>query len=110
MTDGGALIRTGKRNRLNPYPFVVPEPDTMRTQTLRPSILILAAAAFAASVAGCASGPPSEGSYLARTEKLAAECEARGGILTPSGAQTDRPQTDNVCKITGSASRMSPRT
>jgi hypothetical protein len=73
-------------------------------------VLVLAAASVALSAAGCASGPPSENSSFARTEKLAAECEARGGILAPTGAQTGRPETENICKITGGASRLPPRT
>lgn len=39
-------------------------------------------------------------------DKLEAECQARGGYLATTGAQTGRPQTDNVCKITGGASRL----
>ena len=29
-----------------------------------------------------------------------------GGILVPNGQQSGRPQTDNVCRITGGASRL----
>jgi hypothetical protein len=39
-------------------------------------------------------------------DQLEAECRDRGGILSPTGRQTGRPQTDYVCKITGGASRI----
>lgn len=44
--------------------------------------------------------------YNTDLERLTAECTARGGILAPTGQQTGRPQTDNICKITGGASRL----
>jgi hypothetical protein len=98
------------RQRLARYSPCTPEPDIMRRQTTRPSILtLIAAASLAATVSACATSPAPEGGYLARTEKLAADCEARGGILAPTGGQSGRPETDNVCKITGGASRLTPR-
>lgn len=55
---------------------------------------------------GCASsGKPLE-SYGAATDRLAAECQARGGILQPTGQSSGRAETDNICKITGGASRL----
>lgn len=48
-------------------------------------------------------------SYNDELKTLDADCVARGGILTPSGLQTGRAQTDYVCKITGGASRLSDR-
>ena len=57
------------------------------------------------SLGACATGKTYP-SYQEEFDKLSAECTGRGGILTPSGAQTGRPQTDNICKITGGASRL----
>ena len=61
--------------------------------------------AFAAGLSGCASSGAHD-SYDSELRRLTAECEARGGILTPTGQLTGRPQTDNVCRITGGASRL----
>lgn len=74
----------------------------MRPQSLRLSALLTLAAVLSA----CASTGPGEGSYADREKKLSDECEARGGILAPTGNQTGRPETDNICKITGGASRL----
>ncbi|WP_332655280.1 hypothetical protein [Brevundimonas sp.] len=62
-----------------------------------------APAALALTLSACASamGP---GHYQTEMERLTAECEARGGILSPTGTQSGRPQLDNVCKITGQPS------
>jgi len=69
-------------------------------------ILILAAAA--AALSACASeGAPISG-YNAEQNQLERDCAARGGILAPTGAQTGRPQTENVCKITGGPSARVP--
>ena len=76
--------------------------ETMRHPAL---IVVLAAACLTTSLSACASGRPQE-SYTSRTDKLAEDCRARGGILAPSGGQTGRPETDNVCKITGGATRL----
>ena len=67
--------------------------------------LVLAALAAPLALGACATGQTYP-TYQQDYDKLSAECTARGGILTPSGAQTGRPQTDNVCKITGGASRL----
>ena len=67
---------------------------------------VLFVAPLVVALGACASaGAPLE-SYGAATERLAADCQARGGILQASGAQTGRPETDNICKITGGASRL----
>lgn len=68
--------------------------------------LVLAALAAPFALGACASGRAIP-SYEQELDRLTAECTARGGILTPSGALTGRPQTDNVCKITG-GSRIPP--
>jgi hypothetical protein len=70
---------------------------------------LAAAAALSTGLSACASSGPPQDDYLSRTEKLAAECDARGGILAPTGGQTGRPETDNFCKITGGASRLTTR-
>ncbi|MFK4058198.1 hypothetical protein [Brevundimonas sp. NPDC046655] len=44
--------------------------------------------------------------YQQEYDRLSAECTKGGGILTTSGAQTGRPQTDYVCKIIGSPTRI----
>ncbi|HEX8661854.1 MAG TPA: hypothetical protein VF686_08295 [Brevundimonas sp.] len=67
-------------------------------RVLVPALLLLAAA-------GCA--PTTGGNrYDNDLQRLTADCTARGGILAPTGQQTGRPETDNVCKITGGASRL----
>lgn len=70
----------------------------MRLLTLIAPTLLLVATACA----------PTAGAdrYNSDLERLTADCTARGGILAPTGQQTGRPQTDNICKITGGASRL----
>ncbi len=71
-----------------------------------PALLIaITAVSLSAGLTACAGGPPQE-SYTSRTDKLAEDCRARGGILAPTGGQTGRPETDNVCKINGGATRL----
>ena len=43
-------------------------------------------------------------SYTEEYDALVESCRERGGILAPTGAQSGRPQTDNVCRITGQPS------
>ncbi len=75
----------------------------MRTiLSLSLGVAVLAAAGLSA----CASGPPGENSYTAQMDRLEADCRARGGILTPTGATSGRPQRDYACQITGGASRI----
>jgi len=71
----------------------------MRPLTLAaPLVLLLALSA-------CASTPgPSR--YEEELQRLADDCQARGGILSPTGQQSGRPQNDNVCRISGGASRL----
>lgn len=56
-------------------------------------------------LAACATGKPVE-TYAQATERLSAECQARGGILEQVTSASGRPETDNICKITGGASRL----
>ncbi|WP_426027036.1 hypothetical protein [Brevundimonas sp. TWP2-3-4b2] len=63
-----------------------------------PALLLLA-------MTGCA---PTMGGdrYTAELKTLTDQCSARGGILSPTGEQTGRPQTDYICKITGGGGRL----
>lgn len=72
---------------------------------MRPPFLFAAALALPLLLSACATGRDLP-TYKQEMDKLDAECVARGGILSPSGNQTGRPQTDYVCKITGGASRI----
>lgn len=71
---------------------------------MRP-LIIAAPAALLLALAACAptTGP---GRYEMELRQLSDSCEARGGILSPTGQQSGRPQVDNVCRITGGASRL----
>lgn len=69
------------------------------------ALFALAALVAPLALGACATGKTFP-SYQEELDKLSAECMARGGILTPSGVTTGRPQADNVCKITGGASRI----
>jgi len=70
----------------------------MRLPPLAPALLLLLAA-------GCASTATTN-RYATELQALNADCTARGGILATTGQQTGRPQLDNVCRITGGASRL----
>lgn len=69
------------------------------------SLILAAPAVLLLAVAACA---PTMGPSRYETElsQLAESCEARGGILVPTGQQSGRPQNDNVCRISGGASRL----
>lgn len=70
----------------------------MRTLTvLTLSVLAVAASACASSTSGNA--------YSNAVERLAADCQSRGGILQPTGGQSGNAAADNVCKLNG-ASRI----
>ena len=72
----------------------------MRTPLFLAAVLVAPLA-----LAACASGRPLP-TYQQDMDRLDAECRARDGILTPTGAQTGRPQTDYACRITGGATRI----
>ncbi|MET4683931.1 hypothetical protein [Brevundimonas faecalis] len=70
-------------------------------------VLILAAALVTPLALGaCAGSGKPLPTYQQEMDQLDADCVARGGILSPTGAQTGRPQTEYVCKIAGGASRL----
>jgi len=62
-------------------------------------------AILALTLSACAStgGPSHE---QADMQRMSADCQARGGILSPTGQLTGRPQIDYACKISGGASRI----
>ncbi len=72
---------------------------------MRPLTFAAPVALLLAAAAACA---PTTGSnnYANELRELSDSCEARGGILVPTGQQSGRPQNDNVCRITGGASRL----
>ncbi len=69
-------------------------------------VLVAAPAALALALSACASGM-GQSHYQTELQQLAADCQARGGILSPTGQQSGRPALDHVCKVTG---QPSPRT
>jgi hypothetical protein len=72
---------------------------------MRAALFLAVVLAAHLGLSACATGRDLP-TYKQEMDKLDAECVARGGILTPSGRQTGRPQTDYVCKISGGASRI----
>lgn len=71
----------------------------MRTPTL------FAFAVLGLTLASCASGGGIS-RYESELQRLNADCEARGGILVPTGnLQSGRPQLENVCQIRGHTAR-----
>jgi len=76
----------------------------MRSPILNP-LTFAAPIALLLALAACA--PTTGGDrYVNELRRLSDACEARGGILSPTGQQSGRPQTDYVCRITGGASRL----
>jgi hypothetical protein len=69
------------------------------------AVLVLAALVAPLALGACATGKTYP-TYQEEFDKLNSDCVARGGILTPTGAMTGRPQTDNVCKIVGGGTRI----
>lgn len=70
--------------------------------------IALASTVLALSLAACASSPGQD-RYTSEFNRLSADCEARGGILAPTGVQTGRPQTDNVCELRNGGGRIPNR-
>jgi hypothetical protein len=67
---------------------------------------ILAALVAPLALGACATSGKPMPTYQQEYDTLNAQCVERGGILTPSGLQSGRAQTDYVCKITGGATRI----
>ena len=65
---------------------------------------ILPPLALALALAGCASTATTD-HYGSNLRQLSDDCQARGGILAPTGLQTGNPARDNVCKITAETAR-----
>ncbi|WP_438851620.1 hypothetical protein [Brevundimonas nasdae] len=69
-------------------------------------ILILSAMIAIPLLAACGTtGGVSQ--YQKDMNALEKTCTERQGILTPTGLQTGRPETEYACTITGGASRLS---
>ena len=66
----------------------------------------LVAIMLLAGVSACATND-TVNRYQQDLEKLEADCRELGGVLVPTGGQTGRPETENACRITGGASRIS---
>ncbi|GLS00814.1 hypothetical protein GCM10007859_08230 [Brevundimonas denitrificans] len=71
----------------------------MRPLTVAAPVALLLALAACAPTTG-----PSH--YADELRRLSDSCEARGGILVPTGQQSGRPQNDHVCRISGGATRL----
>jgi hypothetical protein len=67
--------------------------------------LIFAAPALLLVLSACASGPGTS-RYGEDLRKLTADCEARSGVIVPTGASTGRPETEYACQISGGATRL----
>jgi len=67
--------------------------------------LVLAIAAVS-TLAACASMPGGGNDYEAKFTRLSDQCKARGGVLTPTGANRGEPQIDYACTIHGGATRI----
>lgn len=70
---------------------------------MRLALPVLALAGLA--LAACASTESGAGPGQNRLQQLAEECRARGGVLTPTGANTGRVEVDNACTIRGGSTR-----
>ena len=67
--------------------------------------------ALAAGLCACASsggGGGHNNSYSGDMAKLQSQCDARGGILTPTSRLTGRPETDYACTIHDASPRLNP--
>ncbi|QDH72277.1 hypothetical protein [Brevundimonas sp. M20] len=56
------------------------------------------------ALTACATAPGAD-RYNTELQQLADSCRERGGILSPTGQQSGRPQQDNICEIRGGTVR-----
>lgn len=63
--------------------------------------IILTSLVLSAGLALGACASTGTGTEQTELERLAADCKTREGILQASGANTGRPELDNVCVIRG---------
>jgi len=71
---------------------------------MRPLLVFTAAIVSLVGLSACA-GSAADNPYVTDLERLEAQCEERGGYLTPTGQATGRVETENFCVIRGQASR-----
>jgi len=69
-------------------------------------MLTVVAVCAGAALSACAATGQGQPTYGERLDRLSADCAARGGILASSGANQGRPETDNLCRIAGGATRI----
>lgn len=68
------------------------------------TLTVLSLATLAVAASACA--PTMNGNvYSNEVDRLAAECQSRGGILQATGSHTGHAAADNYCKLTN-ASRI----
>jgi hypothetical protein len=65
---------------------------------------LIAPLALGLALSACATGAGSD-RYNDELQQLTADCRARGGILSPTGTQSGRPQLDNICEIRNQPAR-----
>ena len=75
-----------------------------RTTIMRLAPVSISLGLMLALAACSTSGRSSD--YESELKKLSDDCQARGGILAPTGQQSGRPQNDNVCEIRGGGGRL----
>ena len=68
------------------------------------AIVLAAGLGAVLALGGCASTGAPNPTYGEELAQLSADCEARGGIITPiAGAQTGRANSEYACEIRGGA-------
>jgi hypothetical protein len=75
--------------------------EKSRETDMRIALLALAAITLTA----CATGAGGD-RYNDELDRLSQSCQERGGILTPAGTQSGRPNTDYVCEIRGAGGSL----
>ncbi|MEW6538285.1 MAG: hypothetical protein AB1448_06805 [Pseudomonadota bacterium] len=71
-------------------------------------VVILSAAVVLPLLSGCGTTGATN-TYQQELNALEAACTRNQGILTPTGLQTGRPQTEYACKISGLITRIPAR-